>query len=143
LCLELILMAVTINKLSQKKFSVKRSKAGLGLYASVFLKKGDFLIEYLGEIITNEEADRRSNRYIFKLTSRLAIDGSGRKNLGRYINHSCQPNCEAYQEGRQIKIYAMKNIKPGEELTYDYGKEYFDEYIKPKGCRCEKCRSSR
>jgi len=126
-----------------KKYSIKRSSAGLGLFAEVDFKKGDFVIEYTGEKIPNSVADHRNSKYIFALNSRYSIDGAGRKNLNRYINHSCRPNCEAVNNGRQIKIYAKRRIKAGEEFSYDYGQEYFDEYIKPFGCRCEKCRGKK
>ncbi len=70
------------------------------------------------------------------------IDGLERSNQARYINHSCDPNCEVYIEKSRIMIYAIKNIPAGAELSYDYGEEYFDEFLKPVGCRCatKKCR---
>jgi SET domain-containing protein len=61
--------------------------------------------------------------------------------VARYINHSCKPNAEALISGRRVWIWSRKNIKAGEEIAYDYGKEYFDDIIKPMGCRCEKCGS--
>lgn len=124
-----------------KKYRVKRSSAGLGLFAEEHFKAGDFVIEYTGEKIPNAVADDRNSKYIFLLNSRWSIDGAGRENTARYLNHSCRPNCEAVNNGRTVKIYAKRKIKAGEELTYDYGKEYFNEYIKPFGCRCEKCQN--
>jgi hypothetical protein len=121
---------------NSKKFRVKRSRAGLGLFAEVPFKKDDFIIEYAGSIISNKEADDRPNRYIFEISSRRSIDGSTRKNLARYINHSCDPNCEAEIDGSRIMIYAVRSIKPGEELTYNYGKQYYEDFIKPVGCKC-------
>ncbi len=122
---------------------VKRSNigAGLGLFAIEDIKKGDFIVEYTGEKITIDEADRRGGKYLFILSKKYAVDGSGRKNISRYINHSCQPNCEVEidENDWKINIYARRNIKAGEELAYDYGKEYWDEYIKPYGCKCVKC----
>lgn len=67
------------------------------------------------------------------------IDGNVKGNIARFINHSCAPNCEADGPRGRVFILSIKSIKAGEELTYDYGKEYFDEYLKPKGCRCKKC----
>ncbi|MFA5872212.1 MAG: SET domain-containing protein [Parcubacteria group bacterium] len=131
------------NKLPRKKISVKRSKAGLGLYAGEPIRKGDFVIEYTGELISAKVAEERNSKYLFEINSRWTIDGRGRENLSRYINHSCRPNCDPEIKSKQIMIYAIKNIQAGEELTYDYGKEYFNEYIKPKGCRCDKCRGGR
>ncbi len=120
--------------------SVKRGTDGLGLFAMESIKKGAYVIEYVGEVITPEEGDKRENRYIFGVNERVDIDGSARWNLARYINHSCRPNCDAEDINDRVFIIARKNIMLGEEITYDYGKEYFDEWIKPKGCRCTKCR---
>lgn len=69
------------------------------------------------------------------------IDGNIKSNTARRINHSCAPNCEIDLYWKRVFIFAKRNIKAGEELTYDYDTEYFDEYIKPKGCKCRKCDS--
>lgn len=122
---------------TQKNYCVKKSQSGLGLFATDFINKGDFVIEYTGELM--KEKDANYSRYIFSVNLRWVVDGRGRKNIARYINHSCRPNCEPEIKGKKILIYAKRNIKPGEELNYDYGKEYFDEYIKPNGCRCTHC----
>ncbi|MEX1027311.1 MAG: SET domain-containing protein-lysine N-methyltransferase [Candidatus Paceibacterota bacterium] len=122
---------------------VQRSRAGLGLFAEETIEKGQFVIEYTGELISNDEADRRGNKYLFELNSKWTIDGSARSNTARYINHSCRPNCETDVIRRRVKIFAKRRIKPGEELTYDYGKAYVDEYIKPNGCKCEKCKAKK
>ena len=126
---------------NQKKIRVGRSSAGLGLFAENHFKRGDFIIEYTGKYLNNAEADQKGGKYLFRVNSRLTIDGTARENTARYINHSCRPNCEPLQDGRRIVVHAKKNIAPGEELTYDYGKEYFDEFIAPYGCRCQKCQS--
>ncbi len=70
------------------------------------------------------------------------IDGSIKENTAKYINHSCAPNCEIDIKNKRVFIFALKNIKAGDELTYDYDTEYFDAYIKPKGCKCKKCSPS-
>jgi len=57
----------------------------------------------------------------------------------RYINHACKPNAEPVISGDRIWIWSRKNIRPDEEITYDYGKEYFENLIKPRGCKCKKC----
>ncbi|MCA9356786.1 SET domain-containing protein-lysine N-methyltransferase [Candidatus Nomurabacteria bacterium] len=121
--------------------SIKRSRAGLGLFANKNFKKGDLVIEYTGEKISSAEANRRGGRYLFELNDDWTIDGKGRKNIARYINHSCKPNCypELDEDEEHVFIYAKKKINPGEELTYNYGKEYFEIMIKPFGCKCEKC----
>lgn len=122
-----------------KMFNVKKGVNGLGLFTTTDWKKGDKMIEYVGEIISVEEADRRGGKYLFEINKRWTIDGKARENVARYINHSCSPNCETEVDGKKVFVYALKKITPGEEMTYDYGKEYFNEYIKPKGCRCPKC----
>jgi hypothetical protein len=133
-----------MRKASRRRpFRVGRSKSGLGLFATEFIPKGRFIIRYTGPRITNAEADRRDNRYLFELNNRWTIDGKGRANVARYINHSCRPNAEVYFVGHTIKIRARKNIEPGEEIGYDYGRDHFDAYIKPKGCKCVKCTERR
>jgi SET domain-containing protein len=121
-----------------KNVTVKKGINGLGLFSKVEMKKRDKVIEYVGDKITPEEADRRGGKYLFEVDKKLTLDGKARSNVARYINHSCVPNCEAEVDGKQVFIYAIKKIMPGDELTYNYGKEYFDEYIKPKGCLCPK-----
>ncbi|HUI70437.1 MAG TPA: SET domain-containing protein [Spirochaetia bacterium] len=118
---------------------VRRSRCGLGLFATRGFARGDAIIEYTGVLLPTEEADRRGGRYLFRVNSRWTIDGRGRENLSRYINHSCKPNCVAYTRGKKVIIYSRRRIAPGEELCYHYGKEYFDAYIKPRGCLCEAC----
>jgi len=125
--------------LFMEKFIVKKSSAGLGLYAKTPLKKGEFVIEYTGKLLNVEEANNKAGKYLFEINSKWTIDGSERSNVARYINHSCRPNCEAYIIGKRVKIRTIKNIKIGEEFSYDYGKDYFDEHIKPFGCKCGKC----
>lgn len=120
---------------------VRKSRAGLGrgLYAARAFKKGDFVVEYKGKRISSSYADTLGTRYLFEIDERWTIDGSSRGNLARYVNHSCDPNCEAEIDGNRIFFYAIRTIRPGEELTIDYGKEYFEEFIRPRGCRCEQC----
>ncbi len=125
----------------KKDYVVKKSNAGLGLFANRDFKKGEHIIEYTGEKITDAEANRRGGKYLFTLNDNWTIDGKGRKNTARYINHSCKPNCypELDDKEEHVNIYAKRNIKAGEEFTYNYGKQYFDIEIKPHGCRCSKC----
>lgn len=130
-----------IKRVQKKDLAVKRTKAGLGLVTLVPIEKGDLIIEYTGEKISSDEADRRGGKYLFTIDKNWVIDGKGRENLARYINHACRPNCETEVDERKKKvfIYARRNINPGEELNYNYGKEYWDEHIKPFGCKCSKC----
>ena len=121
------------------RFVVKKTTTGLGLFANRPFSRGDFVIEYTGTLLPNDLADKKGGRYLFKVNSRWTVDGTGRENLSRYINHSCRPNCVAYTRGLKIHIHARRAIEPGEELAYDYGKEYFDAYLRPKGCLCAAC----
>ncbi|MCD5382418.1 MAG: SET domain-containing protein [Candidatus Pacebacteria bacterium] len=125
----------------KENLKVKRSSAGLGLYTLVPIPKGSFIIEYVGEHISHDESDRRGGKYLFTLSDKIVIDGKARTNTARYINHSCRPNCEAEsdEEALKIRILAKRTIKAGEELTIDYGKEYWNDHIKPYGCRCAVC----
>ena len=109
---------------------------GKGLFTMQKIKKGEFVIEYTGTKITTATADALGTRYLFELDSEWTIDGSVRTNTARYINHSCDPNCEAEIDEDKIMIYAVKNIVQGEELSFDYGEEYFNDFIRPIGCRC-------
>lgn len=118
---------------------IGRSKAGLGLFACVPIKKGQFIVRYSGRKISTEATDNLDTRYLFEINNRWTIDGSSRRNRARYINHSCRPNAEAYFVKHVIKIRAIKNIKPGDEITYHYGRNYFDAFIKDAGCRCLAC----
>lgn len=122
-------------------FNIKRTKSGLGLITTKPILKGKRIIEYVGPLVLSDVVDKSNKKYFFEVNTKWAIDGSGRKNLARYINHSCRPNAEAFVSGHRVWIWARKNIKAGEEISYDYGKEYFEWFIEPVGCRCDKCAS--
>jgi SET domain-containing protein len=127
-------------------FRVGRSRTGLGLFATAPIKKRTLIVEYKGRKLTTEQADKveaRGNRYLYEINSRWTIDGTTRKNLGRYANHSCRPNAEAHQIGHQVFIRAIKGIKPGDEITWNYGRDYYLNVITPSGCKCDKCRAKR
>lgn len=118
---------------------VKRSKTGLGLFTFSPIKKGKCVIEYTGKVLTKQEEEDSNSLYLFEVSKTKTIDGATRTNTARYINHSCRPNCEIDIYKGRVYVMAKRNIKEGEELTYDYDKEYFNAYIKPKGCKCRKC----
>ena len=116
---------------------------GRGLFAAIPIRKGDFLLEYTGRRIPTSYADTLKTRYLFELDEEWTIDGSRRTNIARYVNHSCAPNCEVQLRDGKILIFATRNIRQGEEFTFDYGDEYFEEFIRPSGCKCSFCSRSR
>jgi SET domain-containing protein len=123
------------------KLSVHRSLAGNGLFADEDIPKGMCIIEYIGRVVSKEEAENDEGKYLFEVGPKgKTINGNIPANVARYINHSCAPNCEAYGPAGRVFIFSRKRISAGTELTYNYGKEYFEKFIKPKGCRCAKHR---
>jgi SET domain-containing protein len=123
---------------------VVRAESGLGLFATRPIEQGTALAKYWGRRIRTAEAETLRTKYLFKLNSRWTIDGSNKRNVARFINHSCKPNAEAYiVRNSSIVIRAIKNIAAGEEITYHYGEEYFDALIKLRGCRCRHCNRNR
>jgi SET domain-containing protein len=128
--------------MARKPYRIGRSRTGLGLFATAPIERGAFIVEYKGRRISHAEAARREARgarYIYELDSRWSVDGSSRRNLARYANHSCRPNAESDVVKGKAILRAIKPIAPGEEITYDYGEEYFELFIAPIGCRCEGC----
>ena len=122
---------------------VGRSSSGLGLFATGPFRKGEFIAQYWGRRLTEKQADPIETKYLFELNSKWTIDGSTRRNTARYINHSCRPNGKIDTDRGIIVIRAKRKIKPGEEVTYHYGRNYFTAFIKPYGCRCAHCRKMR
>lgn len=119
-----------------KKVKVKKGLNGLGLFADEDIKKGELIIEYIGNILTDKETDKiPDSRYIFSVSKNHNIDGTPRWNLARYCNHSCDGNAESDVKKKRVFVKAIKNIKTGEEITYDYGEEYFTEFLKGH-CLC-------
>ena len=123
-------------------YKIKKSKIDkTGLYANRDIKKGTRIIEYKGKIITTKQSeenpkfDNDKAIYLFNLNKRYDLDGDFKFNTARLINHSCNPNCEVSGTGLRIWVYAIKNIKKGEELSYDYGFS-FDKDFKDYPCKC-------
>ena len=123
-------------------YKEKRSKIdNRGLYAADDIKKGTKIIQYKGKIITVKESetnpkyDNDKAIYLFNINKKLDLDGDFKFNIARLINHSCEPNCEVFGSGNKVWIYAMRNIKKGDELSYDYGFS-FDEDYKQYPCKC-------
>ena len=119
-------------------YVVKKANAGRGLFAEIIFKRNEKIIEYTGKEVSFETVSPNA-KYLMDLDETTVIDGKCHTNTARYINHSCKPNAQAYVSGRQVFIYAKKRIQTGEEITIDYGKEYWDQHIRPKGCRCTPC----
>lgn len=132
-------------------WKVKNSKIhGTGVFATKDIKKNTKIIEYIGEKINKSEGDKRSEKrikkfldskttgsvYIFELNKKYDIDGSPLYNKARYINHSCEPNCEVDIADNRIWIRSIKNIKKGSELSYDYGYEFDKDDYKDHVCKC-------
>jgi SET domain-containing protein len=128
--------------MSRRSFRIGRAKTGLGLFATKFIKKRTRIVEYTGRKLPNEEAERREAkgaRYMYELNKHYTLDGSSRKNFGRYANHSCRPNAESMIYRGRVFIKSVRNIEPGDEITYHYGKDYYDIYIGKRRCRCVTC----
>ena len=113
----------------QPFFEVRRSPVhGLGAFALRRIDKGTRIIEYLGERVSHREADRRyegkdaddAHTFLFIVDARIVIDAGVGGNEARFLNHSCNPNCESVIEKRRVYIEALRTIEPGEEMTYDY-----------------------
>jgi hypothetical protein len=125
---------------------------GSGVYATRDIAADELIIEYVGEFIDKEQSSKRSTLqlersakngdaavFIFNINSKWDLDGNVPWNTARLINHSCSPNCEAQSRGKKIFIHALRKIKQGEELTYDYGfdVECYEEH--PCLCRRDGC----
>jgi SET domain-containing protein len=129
---------------------------GLGVFATARIAQGTRIIEYLGERISHALADRRylhkdaadNHTFLFIVDARTVIDAGVEGNEARFVNHACDPNCESVIEKRRVFIDALRDIEPGEELTYDY--QIQREVDDPPdvdaifACRCglENCRGS-
>jgi len=136
------------TNIAENILQVKHSNVhGTGLFALEFIPKDTKIIEYEGEHIGWEEADERHphnsndpyHTFYFQLESGSVIDGGVGGNESRWINHSCDPNTEAYEEeGERVFIYAIKDIAAGEEVTYNY-RLVLDEDYTPELQACYKC----
>jgi uncharacterized protein len=141
----------------QPYFEIRRSPIqGKGAFALRRIRAGTRIIEYTGEHISYDESDKRyddakmsrHHTFLFILDDKVIIDAAVGGNEARFINHSCDPNCEAIIEGKHIYIYARRNIQPGVELAYDYKYEREDGFKKGDEafyiCKCgaKKCRGT-
>jgi SET domain-containing protein len=145
--------------LPRRPFEVRNSPIhGRGVFAVRPIERGTTLIEYTGDRISWEEADRRdegkdpddTHTMLFTVNSKIVIDASTRGSDARFINHSCWGNCRSYiSDDDRVYIEARRRIQPGEELTYDYKLQLEGEKVTRKlrrayACRCEspKCRGT-
>ena len=122
----------TQNQKVNKYFELRQSAIqGRGGFAIRAIPKGTRIIEYIGERISHDEADKRyddggmgrHHTFLFSIDTKTVIDAAVDGNEARFINHSCAPNCEAIDERKRIYIEAIRDIAKGEELTYDYAYE--------------------
>lgn len=130
----------------RRPFRLGRSLTGFGAFATRPIKKQTRLVEYKGPILGFEEAERaerRGNRYLYEISKHRTIDGTPRNNLARYINHSCNPNAESITWRGRVFIKTLRDIKPGEEIVYDYGTDYLKNVIGRSNCKCSRCRRRR
>ena len=129
---------------------------GRGVFALRHIPKGTRIIEYKGKLITDKEADRRYSRMhehsphtmLFSLEGGWVIDATRRGNSARWINHSCAPNCDIEEEGQRIFIEARRDIRLGDELTYDYNLQIGEKHTKTAKrehacfCGARRCRGT-
>jgi len=129
---------------------------GRGVFARRALREDETVLEYRGEIISEAEIERRypedceglNHTFVFGVEHDYNIDGGSKGNAARWINHSCAPNCDTFEDNRRIFIRAARNIRPGEELTYDYAIEAGEPLTKalkarwPCWCGAKKCRGT-
>jgi SET domain-containing protein len=115
-----------MRRKTPRRIGVRRSGIhGRGVFAATFIPRGTRIIEYEGRCMSEEEADRRyddedPHTFLFLLDGGIVIDASHEGNSARWINHSCDPNCEPVEEGGRMFIDAIRDIQPGRELSYDY-----------------------
>ena len=148
--------ATIAKKAAEPMFEVRRSKIhGRGVYATRRIRKGTRVVEYLGERITHDVADDRyemkdddGHTFLFVVNDEICIDAGVGGNAARYINHTCNPNCETVIENERVFIDAIRTIRPGDELGYDYQLTWEStddpEELKLYGCRCgaRQCRGT-
>ena len=145
------------TKRTKRPFAVRNSKIhGRGVFATDKIPKGTRLIEYTGEVITWKIADRRYaddgekgfHTFLFDIDGKKVIDAAVGGNASRWINHACEPNCESDETDGRVFIKALRRLKAGEELFYDYrltiDERYTPSLKKQYACRCgsPRCRGT-
>jgi SET domain-containing protein len=115
---------------------------GTGGFAATDIRSGTHLLEYVGRKIDKQESQRQcelENPYIFCINDEFDLDGNVDWNPARLLNHSCSPNAEAQAEGDRIWIVALRDIKAGEEITFNYNYDLQDYREHPCACRSPEC----
>lgn len=134
----------SLNEKNRLRVRVGRSSAGLGLFAMDTFRKGERIVEYIGKRLTNTQVDNIiENRYLLEANDRYTIDGSARSNTARYANHACVPNAFAETIRGRVYLISKKAIYSGDEITWNYGRNYFNDFIKDYGCLCATCVENR
>ncbi len=144
-----------LKRKTRRRIVVRRSSIhGKGVFATTFIPKGTRIIEYKGKRITDAAADKKygydegTHTFLFLLDDKMVIDGNYNGNSARWINHGCAPNCEANEEDGRMFIDAVRDIKRGEELSYDYNLVLEDRYtpalkrLYACGCGAKRCRGT-
>jgi uncharacterized protein len=128
--------AVSFPKIQRKKSTLH----GYGVFALESINKNKRIIDYAGELISNKESESREDKYlekgciwVFRVNRNWSRDAAVGGNVSRFINHSCKPNCYINVVDRTIWVRAAKNIRKGQELTYDYNTE--GDKVIPCQCR--------
>jgi uncharacterized protein len=137
--------------------AVRRSGIhGRGVYARCLIREDETVCEYKGEIISEAEVARRypenmeglNHTFVFGVAHNHNIDGGSKGNIARWINHSCAPNCDTYEKDKRMFVRAARDIRAGEELSYDYAIEAGERLTKavkarwPCWCGAKECRGT-
>jgi hypothetical protein len=129
-----------------RPFRLGRSLTGFGIFATRPIKKRTTIAEYRGKLLGIDDAlkaEKSGNRYLYEVNSKWTIDGAKYGNIARYFNHSCNPNAATFVRDRRVFIRTIKNIEPGDEIVYDYGRDYLKNVIGLSNCKCSRCRRRR
>ena len=150
-------MSKKVAPADNRRIQTRRSGVhGKGVFAVQNIPEGETIIEYVGAIISWKEAQRRhphdptdpNHTFYFHIDAKRVIDGLIGGNSSRWINHSCDANCEADEDGGRVFIKALRNIDAGEELNYDYGLIIDERYTAklkaeyPCWCNAKSCRGT-
>ena len=144
-----------VRRKTYRRITVRRSNIhGKGVFATTFIPKGTSIVEYKGKRILEDAADEQygndesAHTFLFLLENQIVIDANYHGNSARWINHSCDPNCEANEDNGRVYIDALRDITVGEELSYDYNLIVEERYtpalkrLYACGCGAKICRGT-